>query len=69
MYGVSGENSPVFKGYIKQIDPKTNKIIGIYAGAGDAARKTGFKLSGINKVVCGYGKTYKGYKWVREEKA
>ena len=68
MYGISGEQSPVFKGYIKQIDPKTNKVIGIYAGAGDASRKTGFKLSGINKVVCGYGKTYKGYKWVREEK-
>lgn len=67
MYGISGEKSPVFKGYIKQIDIKTGEVVGIYAGSGDAARQTGFKMSGINQAACGYAKTYKGYKWVREE--
>ena len=67
MYGVKGESSPVFKGYIIQINAKTGEIIGKYAGSGEASRQTGFKLSGINKAACGYLKTYKGYKWIREK--
>jgi len=66
MYGISGDQSPVFKGYILQIDPNTGEIIGKYAGCGDASRKTGLKLTGINKAACGFLKTYKGYKWIRE---
>ena len=67
MYGIKGEDSPVFKGYIVQIDAKTGEIIGRYAGSGEASRQTGFKLGGINKAACGYLKTYKGYKWIREK--
>ena len=67
MYGMTGEKCPTFKGYITQIDAKTGEIIGSYAGCGDASRKTGFKMTGINKAACGYLKTYKGYKWVREK--
>ena len=67
MYGMTGEKCPTFKGYITQIDAKTGEIIGSYAGCGDASRKTGFKMTGINKAACGYLKTYKGYKWIREK--
>ena len=68
MYGISGEKSPVFKGYILQIDVKTGETVGRYAGSGDASRRTGFSRSGINQAACGYAKTYKGYKWIRENK-
>ena len=68
MYGMTGEKSPTFKGYILQIDAKTDEIVGRYAGSGEAARQTGFKMSGINQAACGYAKTYKGYKWIRENK-
>lgn len=67
MYGKTGELCPTFKGYILQIDINTNEIVGKYAGSGDASRKTGFKMGGINKAACGYLKTYKGFKWIRED--
>lgn len=67
MYGVSGEKSPVFKGYILQIDKNTGEILGRFAGSGDAIRHfPEFKSSGINKAVLGINKTYKGYIWKRE---
>ena len=67
MYGVSGEKSPVFKGYILQIDKNTGEILGRFAGSGDVIRHfPEFKSSGINKAVLGINKTYKGYIWKRE---
>ncbi len=65
MYGMSGEKSPVFKGYINQIDPKTGEIIGRYAGSGDAARKLGCSASGLLRVINKPNRTYKGYRWTR----
>ena len=67
MYGVSGKKSPVFKGYVLQIDPKSGKIINRFEGSSDAHKKfPEFKVTGINKAILGYNKTYKGYIWERE---
>lgn len=66
MYGMSYEKSPVFKGYINQIDPKTEEIVGRYAGSGDAARKLGCSASGLLRVINKPNRTYKGFKWTRD---
>lgn len=67
MYGISGEKSPVFKGYILQIDKNTGEIIDRFAGSGEVVRKyPSFKTSGLLKAVNGVNKTYKGYVWKRE---
>ena len=68
MYGKSGENSPVFKGYILQIDKNTGEILGKFAGSGDVIKHfPDFKTSGILKAVNGTNKTYKGFIWQRHE--
>lgn len=64
MYGKSNEQSPVFKGYIYKIDPITEKVIDVYAGSGDAHRKTGYSKSNILKSIYS-GKIFHGYKWIR----
>lgn len=68
MYGVSGEKSPVFKGYIYQIDPKTNEVVGKYAGSGEAARAVFTQPCSILKVINKPNRTCKGYKWTRDER-
>lgn len=68
MYGVSGENSPVFKGYIYQIDPKTNEVIGKYAGSGEASKAVSTQPCSILKVLNKSNRTCKGYKWIRNER-
>ena len=68
MYGVSGENSPVFKGYIYQIDLKTNEVIGKYAGSGEAAKAVSTQPCSILKVLNKSNRTCKGYKWTRDER-
>lgn len=66
MYGISGESSPVFKGYILQIDKNTGEILGKFAGSGDVIKHfPEFKTSGLLKAVNGTNKTYKGYVWKR----
>lgn len=68
MYGVSGENSPVFKGYILQIDKNTGEVLGKFAGSGDVIKHfPEFKTSGLLKAVNGTNKTYKGFVWKRYE--
>lgn len=67
MYGVTGENSPVFKGYIIQIDKITGEVLGKYAGSGEAARAIEGNPSNIIKVLNKPTRSYKGYKWIREE--
>ena len=67
MFGKKNEYSPVFKGYIYQIDPKTNTVIGKFFGSGDVIRTyPGYKRSGLLKAVNGTNKTYKGYMWTRD---
>jgi hypothetical protein len=67
MYGIKEESSPVFKGYIYQIDPKTKEILGKFAGSGDVERTfPGYKRSGLLKAVNGTNKTYKGFIWTRD---
>ena len=67
MYGIKGEDSPVFKGYIYQIDPKTKEVINKFAGSGDVERHfPEYKRSGLLKAVNGTNKTYKGYIWTRD---
>lgn len=66
MFGVRGEDSPVFKGYIKMIDPKNGKTVGIYAGSGEAAKAVGGTPSNVIRVI-NKPRTYHGYKWVREQ--
>lgn len=64
MYGKSGKSSPVYKGYIYQIDPDTREVKGKYAGSGEAAKA-------INGLACNViraiktKKTYRGYIWQR----
>lgn len=66
MYGVSGEKSPVFKGYILQVEPLTNKVVGRYAGSGEASFAVKGTRSNVLRVL-NKDKTYHGYKWVREQ--
>lgn len=67
MYGRKEKDSPVFKGYIYQIDPKTKEILGKFAGSGDIERHfPGYKRSGLLKAVNGTNKTYKGFIWTRD---
>ena len=65
MYGVSGDKSPVFKGYIIQMDANGN-IVGRYAGSGEAAKAVGGTPSNVLRVL-NKKRTYHGYKWTREE--
>lgn len=65
MYGVSGEKSPVFKGYILQIDARGN-VVGRYAGSGEAAKAIKGTPSNVLRVL-GKDKTYHGFKWIREK--
>lgn len=68
MYGIFGENSPVFKGYILQIDKNTGEVLGKFAGSGDVIKHfPEFKTSGLLKAVNGINKTYKGFVWKRYE--
>lgn len=64
MYGVSGEKSPVFKGYILQLDHNGN-IVGRYAGSGEAAKAVKGTPSNVLRVI-NKDRTYHGFKWVRE---
>jgi hypothetical protein len=66
MYGIGGEASPVFKGYLLQINPSTGEVVGRYAGSGEASRAVGGTPSNILRVV-GKDRTYHGYKWIRKE--
>ena len=67
MFGKKNEYSPVVKGYIYQINPKTNTVIGKFFGSGDVIRTyPEYKRSGLLKAVNGINKTYKGYVWTRD---
>jgi hypothetical protein len=48
---------------IKQIDPKTNKVIETYKNASEASRQTGILAESIRKVARGERKTAGGYIW------
>lgn len=66
MYGKTAKSSPVCKGTIYQIDPKTKEVIGEFIGSGEVERAyPGYKRSGLLKAVNGINKTYKGYIWSR----
>ena len=65
MYGKSGEKSPVFKGYILQLD-RDNNVVGRYAGSGDAAKAINGRPSNILHVI-NKDLTYHGFKWIREQ--
>lgn len=64
MYGKSGKLSPVFKGYIYQINPDTGEVMNKYAGSCEAAKA-------INGLPCNIiraiktEKCYHGYLWQR----
>lgn len=66
MFGVSGEQSPVFKGYILQIDPNTKEVVGRYAGSGEASKAVNGTRSNVLRVL-GKERTYHGYIWQREQ--
>lgn len=66
MFGVSGKDSPVFKGYIKMIDPKNGETVGVYAGSGEAAKAVHGTPSNVLRVL-NKPKTYHGYRWIREQ--
>ncbi len=61
----SGVNSPVFKGYIYQINFTTNEVVNIFDGVGDAAKNTGYSNCLIYQVVNGKRKTSGGFRWER----
>ena len=67
MYGKKGESSPVFKGYIIQIDAKTGEAIGRYAGSGEAAKAVNGLANNIIRVINKDNRTYHGCYWKREE--
>ena len=64
MYGKSGTLSPVFKGYIYQVDFNTGEVVGRYAGSCEAAKAIGVLPCNIIRAVKN-GKRYKGYLWQR----
>lgn len=65
MHGKSGANSPVFKGHIAQVDPKTGETIQVFAGSTEAAKAVGGYASNIIKVINNKKRTYHGYYWER----
>lgn len=65
MYGVSGVQSPVFKGYIYQVDPTSLEIVGIHAGSGEAAKVVNKRACNIIRAIT-TGRPYCGYFWRRE---
>ena len=65
MYGKSGKDSPVFKGYILKVNPNTGEIVGRYAGSGEASKAINGTASNVLRVV-NKNRTYRGFKWVRE---
>lgn len=67
MYGKSGELSPVFKGYILQIDSISGKVMGKYAGTVEAAKAVNGNAGNINRVLNKSNRTYYGCYWKREE--
>lgn len=67
MYGKGGEDSPVFKGYITQVDAKSGQMVGRYAGSGEAAKAVNGNASNILRVVNKTDRTYHGCYWIREE--
>lgn len=64
MYGKSGTASPVFKGYIYQVDPKTGEIKAKYAGSCEASKAMKCSACNIIRAVKSK-KCYKGYLWQR----
>lgn len=58
---VEGSGSPPKR--CAQIDPDTGRIIAEYVSAHEAARLTGFRLSGISLCCNGKYKTSGNYKW------
>lgn len=64
MYGKSGKDSPVFKGYIYQVDPNTGETVGKYAGSCEAAKALDLRPCNIIRAIK-TGKPYKGYLWQR----
>ena len=48
---------------VAMIDCNTNEIIDIFESCADAARKTGCRSTGINKVCNNKLQTHNGYKW------
>lgn len=65
MYGVRGEKSPVFKGYILKIAPNGD-VVGRYAGSGEAAKSVLGTPNNIIRVL-GKNRTYHGFLWTREQ--
>lgn len=65
MFGKSGEFSPVFKGYILQID-KDGNVVGKYAGSGKAAKAVEGRACNVLRAIK-TNKTYHGYIWKREQ--
>lgn len=64
MYGKSGKNSPVFKGYIYKINPDTGDVQGKYAGSCEAAKAIGGFACNIIRAI----KTRKKVPWLLLEK-
>ena len=67
MFGVSGSKSPVYKGLIYQHDMKTGEIINSYEGSGEAAKAVDGKASGVIRVLNLPNRSYKGYRWTRND--
>ena len=56
---------PYLKASVKviQIDPTTNKTIGIFKSEQEASRKTGYDQSGISKCINNTQTLCGGYRW------
>lgn len=67
MFGKSGEMSPVFKGFIYQIDPETGETVNRYAGSGEASRAVDGVPNNIIRVL-NKNRLYHGYLWERHDK-
>ena len=67
MFGKGGEQSPVFKGYITQIDALSGEVIGQYAGSVEAAKAVNGNAGNIIRVLNKDNRTYYGCYWKREE--
>lgn len=64
MYGKSGKLSPVFKGYIYQVNPDTGEVVGKYAGSCEAAKAVNGLPCNIIRAIK-TEKRYRGYLWQR----
>lgn len=62
MLGRTGINCPTSKPVVAR-SVRTRRVVGVYGGAGEAARALGIDASGVSAAARGHMRSYKGCEW------